>query len=197
MLSPEDLDPTKFAVGTYAAILALQYLPIEVANLAGDIELRFVKSIQPDEKGNSTTIGLATSYPKRIYVDMNAFYFGNDFIIPHEIGHHIDANTCGVEGSSIDSQYSGLNPSDFEYLGDNYVTVTNQQVEDFVANAYGMDKLVEDKATLMQENLTEAEGFGDMAPVLRSKFELIISRIEQHAPRYAGYLRAISRKHDK
>lgn len=199
VVSAENLDPLKFAVGAYGAINALQYLPTEVAKLAGDVEIRFVNSINVNdqEEGIPKPIGLATFNPNRIYVDINAFYFGYDFIIPHEIGHQIDISTCGIDGFRIDSEYASLNPSGFAYIGDNYVSISDKDIKDVAVSAYGASDIAEDKATVMEKNLTEAEGFGDMAPVVRSKFELIISRIEERAPRYAGYLRAISRQHGK
>lgn len=197
VVQSQDLDPLQFAVGAYSAIKALQYLPTEVAKLAGDVEIRFVQLPQSEDSDIPKILGLATHDPKRIYVDMNGFYFGNDFVILHEIGHQIDINTCGIDGFRVDSEYSALNPVEFEYLGDNWVSVKDKDVVDVVEGAYGMNSKVEDKAVLIEENLTEAEGFGDMTPVVRSKFELVITRIEERAPRYAGFLRAISRRHDK
>ncbi len=199
LLPPEDVDFKNFAIGTYLAIQALQYLPVEVARLASDVEIRFVKSIgRYEDEAMPMAIGLAISNPNRIYVDMEAFYDGtNDFVLPHEIGHHIDAAFCGEIGYRNDTDYSTLNPDNFTYLGDNYLSVLDKDVEDVTASRYGASNIVEDKAVVMEETLTEAEGFGEMSPVLRSKFELIIARIEQHAPRYAGYLRAISSRHDK
>lgn len=197
IVQDQDLDPLQFAVGAYSAIKTLQYLPTEVAKLAGNVEIRFVKFPVLQGEVLPQTIGLAVNTPRRIYVDTNAFYLGNDYIIPHEIGHQIDVITCGTEGFRIDSEYSSLNPTGFEYLEDNWIAVRDKQVADLVEGSYGMKSIVEDKAVLLEENLTKAEGFGDMSPVVRSKFELIITRIEERAPRYAGFLRAISSKHDK
>lgn len=188
----QDLDPLKFAVGAYSAIKTLQYLPTEVAKLAGDVEIRFVRFPVLEGETVSQVVGLATFEPRKIYVDMDAFYTGHDYIIPHEIGHQIDVNSCGVDGYRVDSEYSSLNPSDFEYLDNTLFGQVDENDEALVERTYGLVNIAEDKAVLLEQNLVEAEGFGKMSPVLRSKFELIIARIEEHTPRYAGFLRSIS-----
>jgi hypothetical protein len=172
-----------------------QNIPLEVAHLAKNRTIIPVKNISIIDLSNPLSPrpdyeGAANSGTGITYLDYditNPKDMGET--LRHEIGHHIDGTICGDIGSLRDSEYIGFNPPGFSY------GKTKDESHKVVTSSYGGTKPKEDKAEMYEVLLGGMIGFDEHSPVIRSKYEILLARLESNIPGIADYIRSISLSH--
>lgn len=154
------------------------FIPVELVRLSGMEHMVLV-----DDFNDVGVAGLADSHTRSIFVEFGSFDMN---LTIHEMSHLIDGVICG-DAADEDSEFRELNSKGFQYgEGD------ERWLYKTMVDMYGQINPLEDKATMMV-NIVDGLWPQDynLSPAIKSKFALLLARLETKVPHIVAYLRSL------
>ncbi|HEX5395443.1 MAG TPA: hypothetical protein VFW52_03790 [Candidatus Saccharimonadales bacterium] len=170
----------QFNAGIIGVFEQFSAMPNELVNLAN------ISGLSISEE--SDRLGDADNFDGAINLSLSALIDGSEKrVLAHEIGHLLDDKECGVRGKNRDKTFESLNSPGFKYG----TSDQNEQKRN-LASFYAGASPAEDKAEIYSFLLTGAVSYESLRsfpePVIKQKFELLLSRLENRLPGISNFL---------
>lgn len=192
-LDKKDIDLAEFKKGANGLMGSLFFSPVELIKLSDLQEIRIVQEIGHVAFTNaSNPIGVAHSVTHIMYATLQGFNEGDFEHFDHELGHLFDYRVCGIWGYRRDPEYKALNSKSFKY--DRAYLYTQDYPRDDVVSGYAGTAVEEDKADMQKVmvNGLDDDLIDPKSKILKAKYRLLLSRLENKVPGVSAYLAAIS-----